>query len=100
MGCAAFKEFGAIDAKVMLDRVTQRSRGFGFVHFDRKEDMEEAIKDMHNRELDGRKISVTRAIPQSETAPGTPAGMLGGSRGGPSRWEAMVLQRKNHSSRL
>jgi RNA recognition motif-containing protein len=69
----------------MLDRLTQRSRGFGFVHFDTAEDLEEAIKVMHNHELDGRKISVTRAIPQSETAPGTPAGVLG-SRGGPARY--------------
>lgn len=61
----------------MLDRVTQRSRGFGFVHFGNKEDMTEAIEKMHEAEIDGRKISVTRAIPQDSIQPGTPAAALG-----------------------
>ena len=74
---AAFRKYGASDARVMLDRVTQRSRGFGFVHFDKKEDMDEAIEKMHDTEIDGRKISVNRAIPQDSIQPGTPAAALG-----------------------
>ena len=74
---AAFRKYGASDARVMLDRVTSRSRGFGFVHFPNKEDMEEAIEKMHDTEIDGRKISVTRAIPQDSVQPGTPAAALG-----------------------
>jgi RNA recognition motif-containing protein len=83
---AAFKEFHAIDARVMLDRQTQRSRGFGFVHFAAKEDMEDAVHGLHGTEIDSRKISVTRAIPQSETAPGTPAAALAR---GPSRYRIL-----------
>ena len=64
----------------MLDRVTQRSRGFGFVHFDNKEDLEEAVEKMHDTEIDGRKISVNRAIPQERIQPGTPAHALSRSR--------------------
>lgn len=72
----AFREFDPTDAHVMMDRTTNRSRGFGFVHFRDKRDMESAISKMHNAELEGRRISVTRAVPQSETAPGTPADAL------------------------
>ena len=61
----------------MLDRVTNRSRGFGFVHFNNKEDMDEAVEKMHETELDGRKISVNRAIPQDSIQPGTPAAAIG-----------------------
>jgi hypothetical protein len=47
--------------------------------------MDDAIRDMHNRELEGRKISVTRAVPMSETRPGTPAAALGGGDGARTR---------------
>ncbi len=36
--------------------------------------MEDAIRDMHDKELDGRKISCVRAVPMDQTKPGTPAG--------------------------
>ncbi len=62
-----------------------RRRGFGFVWFKDKIGMEDAMADMHNKELEGRKISVTRAVPMSETKPGTPAGQLGGGEGARTR---------------
>ncbi len=62
----------------MLDKMTGRSRGFGFVTFDTKEDMEECISNLDKTELEGRRISVTRAIPQTEIAPGAPAHSLHG----------------------
>ena len=73
---AAFREFDASDAKVMIDRQTGRSRGFGFVWFRDKRGLDSAIEKMHNADLDGRRISVARAVPQAETAPGTPADLL------------------------
>ena len=69
---------GPVDARVMLDKMTGRSRGFGFVTFDTKEDMEECIAKLDKTELEGRRISVTRAIPQTEIAPGAPAHSLNG----------------------
>jgi hypothetical protein len=59
--------------------------GFGFVWFRDKLAMEDACRDMHNRELNGRKISCTRAVPMNETRPGTPAGQLGGGEGARTR---------------
>ncbi len=80
---AAFEKYRPIDARVMLDKITNRSRGFGFVTFGDKALMEKAVAEMHQADIENRKISVTKAIPQSETAPGTPAAAL--ARGGRDR---------------
>eukprot|EP00262_Sarcandra_glabra_P016917 TRINITY_DN5647_c0_g3_i1.p1 TRINITY_DN5647_c0_g3~~TRINITY_DN5647_c0_g3_i1.p1 ORF type:complete len:209 (-),score=32.13 TRINITY_DN5647_c0_g3_i1:527-1153(-) len=58
----AFEKFGhLIDAKVVMDRFSGRSRGFGFVTFDDKKAMEEAIHAMNGFDLDGRSITVDKA---------------------------------------
>ncbi|KAK1300784.1 Glycine-rich RNA-binding protein 7 [Acorus calamus] len=62
----AFEKFGhVVDAKVALDRISGRSRGFGFVTFDDKKAMEEAIEEMNGFDLDGRPINVEKAQPRS-----------------------------------
>ncbi|XP_066316842.1 glycine-rich RNA-binding protein RZ1A-like [Miscanthus floridulus] len=62
----AFGKFGHLSgAKVVLDKFSGRSRGFGFVTFDDKKSMEEAIEAMNGMDLDGRNITVERAQPQS-----------------------------------
>uniref|UniRef100_A0A0E0LQB5 CCHC-type domain-containing protein n=1 Tax=Oryza punctata TaxID=4537 RepID=A0A0E0LQB5_ORYPU len=62
----AFGKFGHLtEAKVVLDKFSGRSRGFGFVIFDDKKAMEEAIEAMNGMDLDGRNITVERAQPQS-----------------------------------
>ena len=66
----------------MADKVTGKSRGFGFVYFADEKGLRSAIDALHGTEWDGRRISVTRAIPQNETAPGTPASVLMGGRDG------------------
>jgi RNA recognition motif-containing protein len=67
---AEFKPFGAVQAEVLMDKVTGRSRGFGFVFFADKDGMDRAIEAKHNTEIDGRKISVRSAIPQDQIPPG------------------------------
>ncbi|HFE46084.1 MAG TPA: RNA-binding protein [Nannocystis exedens] len=70
---AAFEEFGPVsEAKVVLDRDTGRSRGFGFVTFDEDANGTKAIEALDGKELDGRNIRVNEA----ENKP------RGGGRGG------------------
>lgn len=69
---ALMKEFeghGASKAEIMMDKMTNRSRGFGFVYFNSRAGMEDAIRDKHNSEIDGRRISVKEAIPQEQIPP-------------------------------
>jgi hypothetical protein len=61
----AFSKFGTlVDAAVVQDRNTGRSRGFGFVTFENDVDAETAIKQMNGAELDGRTLRVNRAEPR------------------------------------
>lgn len=59
---AAFEEFGPVtEARVIMDRETGRSRGFGFVGFDSDDDANKAQEAMDGAELDGRSIRVNPA---------------------------------------
>jgi RNA recognition motif-containing protein len=74
----AFERFGEVlEAKVVTDRETGRSRGFGFVTFADGQAAGEAIAEMDGTELDGRSINVNEA---RERAPRNGGG--GGPRGG------------------
>ncbi|KAJ8493414.1 hypothetical protein OPV22_015135 [Ensete ventricosum] len=53
-----------VEAKIVVDKFSGRSRGFGFVTFDDKDAMEDAIEAMNGMDLDGRSITVERAQPQ------------------------------------
>lgn len=57
-----FEQFGAVSsAKVITDRETGRSRGFGFVEMGADEEANAAIKALHNKDIEGRALSVTVA---------------------------------------
>ena len=76
---SAFSQFGEIvEAKVITDRETGRSRGFGFVTFANDEGATKAIAEMDGTELDGRTIKVNEA----EDKPARSGGGGGGGRGG------------------
>ncbi|MDD3469526.1 MAG: RNA-binding protein [Thermoguttaceae bacterium] len=75
---AAFEQFGEItEAKVITDRETGRSRGFGFVTFTDDACGDAAIREMDGVELDGRTIKVNQAEDKPRTG-----GRFGGPRGG------------------
>ena len=57
-----FEKHGSVvSAKVITDRDTRRSRGFGFVEMESSSDANNAIKALNNSELDGRNIVVNEA---------------------------------------
>ncbi|MCK5114292.1 MAG: RNA-binding protein [Phycisphaerae bacterium] len=62
----AFASHGAVDrAKVILDRETGRSRGFGFVEMTNDDEGNTAIEAMNGFELDGRALNVNEARPRT-----------------------------------
>ena len=62
-----FAEFGGVSsAKVMMDRETGRSKGFGFVEMATAEFAEAAIKGLNGMSVDGRSITVNLARPREE----------------------------------
>jgi RNA recognition motif-containing protein len=78
----AFSPFGTVtSAKVMMDRETGRSKGFGFVEMGSDPEAQAAINGMNGQALDGRAIVVNEARPREER-PGGFGGGGGGSRGG------------------
>ncbi len=61
-----FEQFGKVSsAKVINDRDTGRSRGFGFVEMDSDEEAHAAIKGLDNKEINGRAMSVSVAREKS-----------------------------------
>ena len=57
-----FAEFGEVtDAKVIMDRETGRSRGFGFVTYAEDADADRAVAEMDGAEFDGRRLNVNEA---------------------------------------
>src|SRR6478735_8843885 len=77
-----FAEFGSVSsAKVMMDRETGRSKGFGFVEMGSDAEAQAAINGMNGQALEGRAIVVNEARPR-EDRPGGGGGGYGGGGGG------------------
>ncbi len=76
----AFAQSGnVVSAKIVIDKMTGRSRGFGFVEMGSEEEAQKAISLWHGKELDGRTLTVNEARPLEERPPRS-----GGNRGGNS----------------
>ena len=75
----AFSQFGNVtSAKVMMDRETGRSKGFGFVEMGNDAEAQAAINGMNGQPIDGRAVVVNEARPREEL----PGGFGGGGGGG------------------
>jgi cold-inducible RNA-binding protein len=73
------------DTHLVLDRATQRSRGFAFVTMGSAEEGQRAIDEFNGKPFDGRTISVSEARPREERPPRRDFGGGGGGGGGGSR---------------
>jgi cold-inducible RNA-binding protein len=87
----AFEAFGEVDsAKVIKDKYTGKSKGFGFVMMPDKAKAESAIQGLNGTDLKGRNLNVNEARPRAEGHPraeGRRTGAKpGGPRGGGGRW--------------
>ena len=77
----AFGEFGAVaSAKVMMERETGRSKGFGFVEMGTDAEAQAAIEGLNGHTLDGRALTVNEARPMEPRPAG--GGYGGGGRSG------------------
>ncbi|MBU0996063.1 MAG: RNA-binding protein [Proteobacteria bacterium] len=91
---AAFEEYGQIESIVIIkDRMSGRSKGFGFVEFSTRSEGQAAIDSLNGKELGGKTITVNEARPKTDSRGGSgggggrsnqrrSGGGGGGSRGG------------------
>jgi len=78
-----FAQAGAVvSVNLMLDKVTGKSRGFAFVEFATAEEANKAVEQFHNKEFQGRALTVNVARPREERPP-----RWSGNRGSEARSE-------------
>ncbi|HUB93906.1 MAG TPA: RNA-binding protein [Verrucomicrobiae bacterium] len=62
-----FSEFGTVkSAKVIMDRETNRSKGFGFVEMSTEEESRNAIQGLNGKDMNGRSLAVNEARPRED----------------------------------
>lgn len=57
---------GLVSAKIVTDRETKRSRGFGFAEFETEDQARKAVEELDKKELDGRTIFLSFARPKND----------------------------------
>ena len=79
-----FAPYGTVQsAQVIMDRDTNRSKGFGFVEMSTDQEAQAAIAAMDGQEVEGRRLTVNEARPKTEGGGrGGPGGRRGGGGGG------------------
>ena len=65
---AAFEPYGEVtDATIVMDRDSDRSRGFGFVEMPAQAQAEAAIRSLNGQDLDGRNVTVNESRPKTQS---------------------------------
>ncbi len=83
-----FEEYGEVaSVKIISDKLTGRSKGFGFVEMDEDQEAKKAIEELNNAELSGRNIKVNESRPKSNDNRGGGGGgnRRSGGQGGYNR---------------
>lgn len=81
--CTLFEQAGTVvSCEVVLDRFTKKSRGFAFVEMASREEAEQAVEQLNDYELDGRRLVVNVARPREPRISGDFPGGGGGGFGG------------------
>jgi len=79
----AFEAYGRVDsARVVIDRMTNQSKGFGFVEMSNQAEAQAAISGLSGKDLGGRTLNVNEARPKTEGGGRSGGGYRGGSGGG------------------
>lgn len=74
-----FEQHGEVSsAKIVMDKLTNRSRGFGFVEMPDSASAKQAIESLHGSDFQGKELNVNEARPKTDS----PRGGFGNSRGG------------------
>ena len=77
-----FSQAGAVTSvNLMMDKVTGKSRGFAFVEFATAEEANKAVEEFHNKEFQGRALTVNIARPREERGGGGGGQRWGNGRG-------------------
>jgi len=75
-----FEAYGAVEsAKIIMDQFTNRSRGFGFIEMENREEGLKAIQELDSKDLGGRALKVNEARPKTDSGNGRRSA-------GKSRW--------------
>lgn len=84
---AKFAEMGTVDScKLIIDRDTGRSKGFGFIEMSTDDEAAKAIDELNGSDFDGRPMKVNEAKPQEKRGGGGGGGFRGGRGGGGNRY--------------
>lgn len=79
----AFEQFGEVDSvKIIMDKFTGKSKGFGFVEMPNDDEAQDAISNLNDTDFDGRTIVVKKAEPRENRGGGGGGGRGGFNRGG------------------
>jgi len=78
-----FEPFGQVtEVRMIMDKFSGKSKGFGFIEMPSKEEAEKAIEELNAKDLKGRPMNVNEAKPKTDRGGSQGRGSFGGGRGG------------------
>jgi len=82
-----FKEYGEVtSAKIIIDKYSGKSKGFGFVEMPNEAEAKKAIKELNNAEVQGRNIIVNESVERTDRRSNSRGGDNRRGSGGGNRW--------------